>query len=415
MKRILLVEDSTLFGSSVKEKIESKFECAVHWTKSLKDTEALFAEQEEDFAIGILDFVLPDAQNGEIIDMVLDHGVPVIVFSALFSDDVRKFIWSRKVVDYLLKKRPESVDYVLALIKHVMEAENVKILIVEDSRLYRRSVRELLEVRKYHVLSAATGNEALEIIRKNPDIRMVITDYYMKEMDGVELTSQIRKTHTRDEMAIIGISSDEDGVVSAQFIKSGASDFLNKPFLAEEFYCRVTQNLDLLDYIQEVKDLSSKDFLTGLYNRRYFFDLGKKIHASALREKTKIAVATVDIDYFKRVNDTHGHDVGDLVIQSVSNILANACRETDIVSRFGGEEFCILTPNITPADSLKLFERVRQTIQDSVIQVQGADIRVTASIGVCSTLLKTLDDMIVRSDQMLYRAKNQGRNKVQIT
>ncbi|WP_051327233.1 2-C-methyl-D-erythritol 2,4-cyclodiphosphate synthase [Desulfatibacillum aliphaticivorans] len=284
MKRILLVEDSTLFGSSVKEKIESKFECAVHWTKSLKDTEALFAEQEEDFAIGILDFVLPDAQNGDIIDM-----------------------------------------------------------------------------------------------------------------------------------AIIGISSDEDGVVSAQFIKSGASDFLNKPFLAEEFYCRVTQNLDLLDYIQEVKDLSSKDFLTGLYNRRYFFDLGKKIHASALREKTKIAVATVDIDYFKRVNDTHGHDVGDLVIQSVSNILVNACRETDIVSRFGGEEFCILTPNITPADSLKLFERVRQTIQDSVIQVQGADIRVTASIGVCSTLLKTLDEMIVRSDQMLYRAKNQGRNKVQIT
>ncbi|MBI9074356.1 MAG: diguanylate cyclase [Desulfatibacillum sp.] len=414
MERVLLVEDSQFFGTAVKERIESEFKCQVYWATSMAETEALFNQHGDNFAIGVLDYTLPDAREGEIIEFVLSRNIPSIVFSAIFSDDARDFIWSHKVVDYVLKKRPESINYVLSLIKHILRARETKILVVDDSRLYRQTVVDLLKVRHYDIYEATNGKEALQVLAEHPDIRMVITDYYMPEMDGIQLTNEIRRTHGRDSLAIIGISSEGGGIVSAQFIKSGATDFLNKPFLTEEFYCRVTQSLDLLRYIRKFKNLSTRDFLTALYNRRYFFDLGHKFYAAAIREKKAVMVATIDIDHFKKVNDTYGHDAGDQVIKVVANTLAASFRETDIVARFGGEEFCVFAANIQPDDAAKLLERIRRIIGNSKVNVGDNSIQVTVSIGACIDTHKSLEEMIIRSDQMLYAAKDQGRNRVLI-
>jgi diguanylate cyclase (GGDEF)-like protein len=231
-------------------------------------------------------------------------------------------------------------------------------------------------------------------------------------MDGIQLTKKIRRRYNKDQVAIIGISAQEKKILSAHFIKNGANDFIHKPFLSEEFYCRVTQNIELLERIEKIKELSNKDYMTGLYNRRYFFESGRKLFKKAEKQNYSIVIAMVDIDFFKQINDTYGHDAGDEVIKNVSGILKKRFRESDIVSRFGGEEFCILAMNMEPKHSFMLFEELRKMIEISEIRVGDKTIQTTVSIGVCATPLSSLDEMIKQADLMLYKAKKAGRNRV---
>jgi PleD family two-component response regulator len=122
------------------------------------------------------------------------------------------------------------------------------------------------------VLEAENGEEALNIIDEHKDIRLVITDFNMPKMDGFELTKKLRQLYTKQDMAIIGMSTYGNNLLSARFLKIGGSDFLNKPFLEEEFFCRINQNMDLLEYIKNLRFVATRDFLTGLYNRRHFFE-----------------------------------------------------------------------------------------------------------------------------------------------
>ena len=289
-----------------------------------------------------------------------------------------------------------------------------KILVVDDSPLFRKTISDLLQNHNYTVLAAGNGKEALEVINEHPDIKMVITDFNMPEMDGFALTQKIRERYSSDELIIIGISSERDTYMPARFLKYGANDFIVKQsFLTEEFYCRVTQHLDSLERLQAVKEASMKDFLTGLYNRRYFFDFGQKLFASAKRDNLTLACAMIDIDFFKKVNDTYGHKAGDLVLQHVASTLKSRMRGTDIIARLGGEEFCILAVNLKENDAKKVFEELRQTIEKSSIQIdEDQTINVTISTGVVTELTDNLEDMVNRADALLYEAKNSGRNKV---
>ncbi|MBU4412947.1 MAG: diguanylate cyclase, partial [Proteobacteria bacterium] len=218
--------------------------------------------------------------------------------------------------------------------------------------------------------------------------------------------------HAKDELAIIGLSATGDQTISAQFIKNGANDFLSKPFSTEEFYCRVNQNMDLLDYIRQIKESSNRDYLTGLYNRRYFFEMGKKLLSSANRGHITVAVALLDIDFFKKVNDTHGHDAGDLVLKNLGAALLRRFRETDIVCRYGGEEICILVVNMAGESIHDIFNGVRKNIAQTTMDLGREKIRITVSIGLCVEAKESLEEMITIADEMLYAAKENGRNQV---
>jgi diguanylate cyclase (GGDEF)-like protein len=243
-------------------------------------------------------------------------------------------------------------------------------------------------------------------------VSLVLTDYNMPNMDGFELTKQIRSRYRRDEMSIIGLSDQANSFLSAQFIKYGASDFINKPFLNEEFYCRVSQAIETIEHVNQIKDLSNKDFLTGLYNRRYFFETGSTLFANAQRQHINLSIALLDIDFFKKINDTYGHDAGDVVLQHLSAIMQKRFRKTDIVARLGGEEFCILLVNDHCEESFTIFDNLRKTIAESEAVVNGIHIRFTVSIGVCTRLANSLEEMIKQADLLLYQAKEGGRNRV---
>ncbi len=406
-----MVEDSRFFGTVIKKRIQSELQAEVRWVQTFSETIEILNSSAHDFFIALLDLNLPDAPRGEIVDVVVEKDIPVIIFTAEYSEEVRKYIWSKKnVADYVVKEGAPAIGYIVSLIRRIHRNRFIKVLVAEDSDPFRKMVCNLLRVHQYRVFEAADGAEALKIMDENRDIRMVISDFGMPFIDGIQLTKKIRKRYSREQVAVIGVSAQE--IMSVRFIKSGANDFIRKPFSSEEFYCRITQNIELLEHIQKIKDLSDKDYLTELYNRRYFFEVGHKLFANAKRQKMNIAVAMADIDFFKQINDTYGHNAGDEVLRRISLILKNRFRESDIVSRFGGEEFCILAMNSDPDQSFRLFETIRKTVESSETSVGDKVIRHTISIGICTELTDSLAGMIRRADLMLYKAKKQGRNCV---
>ncbi|MDX8400343.1 MAG: diguanylate cyclase [Gallionellaceae bacterium] len=159
---------------------------------------------------------------------------------------------------------------------------------------------------------------------------------------------------------------------------------------------------------------ATTDFLTGLNNRRQLLRIGVPLVAGACRVGTPLAVAMIDIDYFKRVNDTWGHDAGDEVLRSVAVLLQDRFRSSDVVARFGGEEFCVIASNLTAVAAYELFESFRLSLAELKIEISGKQISVTVSIGLTTTVADSVDTMISFADQLLYRAKQQGRNQVMV-
>jgi diguanylate cyclase (GGDEF)-like protein len=412
--KVLIVEDARVIANALKREIEKKLDLEVELAATMTDAVTLLEENPERFFLGLLDLNLPDAQHGEIVDFVLGKDIPVIVFTALFDEEIREQMLNKKVIDYVLKDSPSTIGYLTSLVHRIKSNIHTKALVVDDSKSSRKHLVDLLRLQRLQVFEAQSGAEAIIMLDKYPDISLVVTDYHMDQMDGLELTHNIRKKYSHEDLAIIGVSSYGNNVISAKFIKHGANDFLNKPFLSEEFSCRVSQNLTIVETIRKLADASSRDALTELHNRRYLMDAGKKLFSSATRGQISLGVCMIDIDHFKMVNDTYGHDAGDAVIKYFSMMIKNNFRETDIVCRFGGEEFCILWVNMKQNGVAENLELLRAKIAAKKIKFADTTISVTASFGVNFCMADTLETMIAKADKMLYQAKNSGRNRVSI-
>ena len=396
----------------LKNRIESELRFEPVLAETFAEAKGMLEERDCDYFLCLADLHLPDAQSGEIVDYCIGKGLPTIVFTGEVSEAVREKVVSKKVIDYLLKEGRHNIDYIIKLIRRVYKNRWIKILVVDDSGLFRARVADLLRVHRYTVYQAKSGTEALEALNEHPDIRLVITDYNMPGMDGLKLVNEIRKSFSNEQLGIIGISG--DGLLSAKFMKHGANDFLSKDFFPEELYCRVNQNIELLERIAEIKEASNKDFLTGLYNRRYFYEVGGKLFENSKRKNLTVTVAMIDIDFFKRINDAYGHDAGDRVLKVIASILQKRFRATDVVARIGGEEFCVLAVNMDRESVEGVFNSLREKIEETEIATEKGAIRASVSIGVCADQMHDLDDIIKQADRMLYRAKEGGRNRVVI-
>ena len=415
MKKILLVEDTLPVGKMIQSRLESNGDFTVTWVKTMAACISLLEERAYDFFIAILDFNLPDARHGEVIAKVVDHNLPAIVFTGYVSEEVREKVWSHNVVDYVLKEDVLSLDYILKLLERLEKNDATRVLLVDNDIDNRQKFLTLLRVHRYHVLIADSGEQALQIIEQDPDIKLTITASKLPGIDGLDLIRQIRKKFCPEDMAIIGLVSKGEHITSARFLKYGANDFFVKEtVMPEEFYGRINQLLSTLEHIELIRTSALQDFLTGLSNRRYFFMTGEKLYASAKRDNLSLVCAMFDIDFFKKVNDTYGHESGDLVLKQVAQTMQNRMRKTDIVARLGGEEFCILAVNMDLNEVNRIFNELRQQIEHATVVLPDAkgEIQVTISGGICSTLADSLENMVKIADSHLYMAKEGGRNQI---
>jgi len=410
-ERILIVEDNKTLAKLISKKIETALDFKVDVAYSLSEAK-LFIKTYKYF-ITLLDINLPDAPNGEIVDYALKKENHVIVLSANIDKDFRQNMLQKNIIDYVNKGGINDINYIINTISRLQKNKNHTVLVVDDSMVFRKQMHKLLENMFFNVITVAHGEEALGILSTKSEIDLVLTDYHMPVMDGLELTYEIRKEHTKNELAILAVSSNKDNEVNAIFLKTGANDFITKPFSKEEFSCRINNTIEALENIQIVTNHANRDYLTGLYNRRYFFDSMGEYEDEIRESGEQFAVAMIDIDHFKKINDTYGHDIGDKIIIALSEILRTSTSHRDVVARFGGEEFCVVLKNINRYSAKDIFERIREEIEKFSFHVERETyIKFTVSIGLVMNSEDSLEEIINQADMMLYNAKNDGRNKV---
>ena len=290
--------------------------------------------------------------------------------------------------------------------------EEKTILIVDDTVENLDILAALLK--EYDIIDATSGEDALDILEEDDSIDLILLDIMMPEMDGFEVCQKIKQNPKTKDIPIIFITAktDENSIEKAYDI--GGADYVTKPFKPKELLARVKRELELQDLQTELKLLASTDSMTKLYNRRYFTKTSKHILDLAKRENQDISLIMLDIDKFKTINDTYGHDVGDEVIISLANELISTQRSSDVVCRFGGEEFVILLPNTPIEGAVHTAENIRKNIENIILEINNKQISFTVSIGVSSIKQDetNIEKALKRADEALYSAKENGRNKV---
>lgn len=283
------------------------------------------------------------------------------------------------------------------------------ILTVDDTNTNLEILIDILSD-EYDVMAAMDGESALEIANEdNPDL--ILLDIKMPRMDGYEVCRRLKQNHKTKNIPVVFITADtsEDSLERAYDL--GGRDYVTKPFRVKELLARVKNQIDLKKMIDHFEYISSYDQLTGVYNRRKFFELGEV----KFQEKNEDLYAVmIDIDKFKDINDTHGHDVGDKVIRLMAQTINNMVDNNSIFGRLGGEEFAVLCNIKEKCVVVKNLESIRKKIEAlELITDEGESVKFTISSGVSnySDEFETIDALLKDADKALYEAKGSGRNK----
>lgn len=292
-----------------------------------------------------------------------------------------------------------------------------RILLVDDSATMRFTYEAILRKEGFEVETASDGAEALEKLVPNHGYDLVISDLIMPGLSGNELVATMRKTPRLQMLPVLMLTGSTDQQDLLDNLDAGVSDYVVKARKGKaEFLARV-RNLVKFKMLQdELERASQTDALTGLFNRRYGVDRLEEEISRARRYDRELAVALIDLDHFKRINDTYGHHAGDEVLVTVSAGLGRVSRESDCVMRWGGEEFLFVFPETNLSEAAGIVERFRQHLVENPVHVSaegGTLIPVTTSGGV-SELEEgdSLESLVDRADAGLYRAKEQGRNQL---
>lgn len=416
IKTILIVDQDPKIITLLQYKLLSKIpDLNILSALSYKEAVKHILDKEEMIDIAIMDLNLAGVASGAIVEYAMNKDLPTIVLTDKVVENFRDILTQNKILDYIIKGGKRGLEHAVESATRLLKNQGKHILVVDDSNTQLQVAAAILERMKFKVVTATNGIEAYGILHNsNVKFSLVLTDFNMPKMDGMDLTLKIREEFDKGELAVIVLSAIDRPDLSSQFISIGANDFLNKPYSEIELITRINSNLELLDLFEKTRDIANKDFMTGVHNRRYFFEAGQCIFDKAKRAKKDVAVAMFDIDKFKNINDTYGHDVGDVAIIEVANILNKHLRHSDLMARFGGEEFCVLLEDISLNDVSMLFEKIRLVFEKNVIKINELEIRFTTSIGICYGMEDDLENMIKKSDDGLYFCKHNGRNQIAI-
>jgi diguanylate cyclase (GGDEF)-like protein len=310
------------------------------------------------------------------------------------------------------------------------ETKQPLILIVEDTIRNIQVIGSIFKKEDFKIAVTTSSKEALSIVNEiNPDI--ILLDIMMPEMDGYEVCNRLKASDKTKDIPVIFLTAkgDPDSIIKG--FNVGAIDYISKPFNRAELLSRVQNHLEikrsreviakiaeerknlLMELEQkneELERLAVTDSLTGMYNHKYIIDRLSQEVAKAKRYQIELSIVMFDIDHFKNINDTYGHQVGDDVLFKVTSTIKSRIRETDIAGRFGEEEFLVILPNINLDNSCIVAEKIRACIQD--LKWKHDKLQVTISGGVAGFSGENMTELIKKADINLYKAKEGGRNNI---
>ena len=304
---------------------------------------------------------------------------------------------------------------------YTMNVRPFEVLVVDDSPVYRKAIELVLRSGPYTLHYATNGAEALQLFRElSPEI--LITDWVMPDISGIDLCLEVRKARTGPYTYVILMTGNAEKANVIKGLGAGADDYLTKPFDSGEMLARIGVGRRLVELHRELaaknralEEVARTDLLTGLANRRALEDWASKILPSAARHTFSLWAVLMDIDSFKSVNDTYGHHAGDTVIKEFANLLKKNVRRSDFCGRLGGDEFLLLISHICQDEIELTINRLRQRCASFPFEFEKKSVQVTASFGVAEfkgKVVPTFSDLLQRADGMLYQAKQAGRNCV---
>ncbi len=298
----------------------------------------------------------------------------------------------------------------------------MRVLLAEDSRVIRKMLAAKLVTWGYQVVEAEDGLEAWSILQSPDSPHLVLLDWMMPGMDGIDVCQKMRASREGPYRYIIMLTGKGESKDIVAGLNAGADDYLTKPVAQEELRVRLRAGKrilglqeELLIVQEQLRYQATHDGLTRLYNRSAILEVCQREFARVSREKRPVSLVLADIDHFKRINDTFGHGAGDIVLKEVSSLLRQSIRVYDSLGRYGGEEFLFVLPGCGPDEARIQTERVRRLLAETRITVGETTLTVTMSLGIASYWgdgPANLETVIEAADEALYRAKDSGRNRI---
>jgi two-component system cell cycle response regulator len=300
----------------------------------------------------------------------------------------------------------------------------VKVLIAEDNPGFRQILDRMLKKWGYDVITASNGLEAWGMLQAPDAPRLAILDWMMPELDGVEVCRRVREQNLEPYIYILLLTAKDTSEELVEGMEAGADDYMKKPVNSHELRVRVRAGQRIIDLQEDLvrarealRRQATRDQLTELWNRSAMFDILAAEVKRAKRDSSTVSILMVDLDHFKRVNDTFGHAAGDAVLREAARRMVACVRLYDSVCRYGGEEFLIILPGCDVAGATLRAEEIRVAIAKDAFQIPEGRLDITCSVGVaCSSDANSLDlsELVREADEALYAAKHNNRNRVEV-
>jgi len=392
--------------------------------------EAVRFAEKGNFDVILLDIKMPGINGIETMERIKGFrpGAGIIMMTAysmeeFVEDSLRKGAYTCLFKPIDVEKMLESIQKVRDLSKKFRREEQVEILVVDDDPNYRETVADILEDEGYKVSEVETGMASIEEVKKK-FFNVALVDFKLADITGLELAKKIKLIdkntyiilvtgHASLETALKAIEMREE--IYSYVLKGGGRDpgqlkWTIKSALREQrlAWDKMEAENKLRRANKRLEELSITDDLTGIYNRRYFYEKLSEMTARAKRYKLSLSLLMFDVDHFKSYNDTRGHLAGNIVLEKVGRIVSEEIREVDWGFRYGGDEFTVILPETSKKDAVVVAERIRKAFERCKFD------ETALSIGIAQYDLESdLDTLIKHADEAMYRAKNQGGNRIE--
>jgi diguanylate cyclase (GGDEF)-like protein len=355
----------------------------------------------------LVSHVQDDAEPYQAIEFFSQASIPTIALSQAMQSDIRERVLVYDIVDYIGLENAQTADYLQRLIQRIYKNKNIAVVLQTTSKKMLRQTAPLLQRHGFQTFLSDNKARTQELLDNHNHIQLVMIDA-LGEPNLSEFIADIRKIAPKDELAVVGMAYNADDFTAAHFIKCGATDFFDLPFGHEEFLLKTMQMLEAIEHVALIRRTANQDYLTGLPNRRHFFYVTNKYTVNQKQQQT---LALIDLDHFKNVNDTYGHDAGDAVLKHLAKLLEQTLPHW-LLARFGGEEFCVYINGKDNVSAIKELEKLRETIEQSHVVFEKERLSITSSIGVAFGNNAELENLLSDADDWLYKAKREGRNRV---
>src|SRR5882757_4905778 len=302
--------------------------------------------------------------------------------------------------------------------------QQIRVLVADDSAIFRKLVEHTLSEKQYSLVFAKSGRETIELFAEHRPA-LLIVDWIMPDLTGIEICKHIRSKTQASYTYIILLTGKSEKESVVEGLAAGADDYLTKPFNPAELIARVGVGLRIMALQREIEvknamlqELALTDPLTSLPNRRAIEEWAARQLSGAARYGFSFWVALADLDHFKTINDTYGHDASDSVLKAFSEILKGNSRQSEICGRVGGEEFLLVLTHTTEENAKVVTDRVRATLEGTQFNFDGNELKVTASFGLAGFAGSCAPDfnrLVALADAALYSAKRQGRNRLEVS